>query len=168
MVALVGAVFAAGSFVAARQAVATARGDTRRESLALAAELHRDLTTGEVAKARHVIGSKMYGNLPQRSAVADDVMESYYILLWAFERLAAGVEVLRKANHHEALALLLTITEWHAKEIDQNIRRLKADSGLAAADDSAFRRFEDCARTVGTAGTADAEPSNARTDLPET
>ncbi|MGW4769791.1 hypothetical protein ACWEO2_17315 [Nocardia sp. NPDC004278] len=141
-----------GSALVAVQAYRNARAVARRDAFRFAADLHQDLTTGAVAAARHVVGTSLYGNSDARSRVQDQVMQSYYVLLWGFERLATGAEVLRRAKYAEAILVLHDAVEWHVIEIGKNIAKLHQDSGLRADDVEAIQRFKKCLRTLKAVG----------------
>ncbi|MFE3192605.1 hypothetical protein ACFXHA_26600 [Nocardia sp. NPDC059240] len=110
------------------------------------------MTTGAVADARHVIGTRLYGDLAARSRVEDRVIECYYVLLWAYERLATGADVLTRARYVEALEVLRKAVEWHSVEIAKNIRILNADKELRIQDEQAIARFEECFKTLEATG----------------
>lgn len=124
----------------------------RRDALKLAADLHRDMTTGSVADARHVIGTSIYGSSEAKAAVRSQVMESYYVLLWAFERLATGVEVLVESENSEALAILRTAIDWHVAEVGKNILSLHNGDDVVAKDAQAIARFNECVHTLKASG----------------
>ncbi|SDP62095.1 hypothetical protein SAMN04487981_12933 [Streptomyces sp. cf386] len=56
----------------------------------LARLLHADLTGGEVAKARDVLGALVHTPGSIRDDVFPEVRTAYFTLLWCFERLYAG------------------------------------------------------------------------------
>ena len=124
----------------------------RAANLVAVADLHRELTTGEVADARHVIGSWLYS--PPLKETIDDgsLIKSYYQLCWAVERVS---------NVLKARTLLLVFPDgtsegtklgrlrswlggdaaqglgWSIEEILRNIARLRHDekSRLKIQDD---------------------------------
>ncbi|MFD7283902.1 hypothetical protein ACFV80_44680 [Streptomyces sp. NPDC059862] len=56
----------------------------------LARLLHADLTGGEVAKTRDVLGTLVHSPGSIRDDVLPEVRTAYFTLLWCFERLYAG------------------------------------------------------------------------------
>lgn len=89
----------------------------------------------------------------EQAAVRAQVMQSYYVLLWAFERLATGVEVLERVQYREAINVLRRSVEWHAVEIGQNIVHVRAL--VSPSDDEAFARYQRCVRILKDAGMAE-------------
>ncbi|MBP1160946.1 hypothetical protein [Rhodococcus sp. PvR099] len=152
VVPLLSAFIAAGSALAAWLAYRNGLRMGRRDALKFAADLHRDMTTGAVADARHVVGTKRYGNSDARRSVDARVIESYYVLLWAYERLATGVEVLKRAQYEEALEVLRVSIAWHVAEVGKNINALNEDTAVRARDAEAFERFKACVRQLKEAG----------------
>lgn len=102
----------------AHTALKTAR---RQQSAALLA----DLTTGEVATARHTIGSGLYGSHAQHSPISElELIRAYYTVAWALERLAVGRTALRVMRFGDAGAIdeLDTRLSWHVNEQVPNLR----------------------------------------------
>ncbi|MDB4897080.1 MAG: hypothetical protein JWN15_3342 [Firmicutes bacterium] len=62
----------------------------RAEDFRLARDLHVDLTTGEVAKAREVLGTLVHDGSRIKDEDIPRVRTSYFTLLWCFERIYAG------------------------------------------------------------------------------
>ncbi|WP_210585866.1 hypothetical protein [Streptomyces sp. GESEQ-35] len=71
-------------------ALAAYRRQRRAEDFKLARDLHSDLTSGDVARAREDLGTLVYDG----SRITDDdlprVRNSYFAVLWCFERIYAG------------------------------------------------------------------------------
>jgi hypothetical protein len=98
----------------------------RQNQLALALALHQDLTTGEVAAARDVIGTLWYADEPTRGPVTNkEVLTAYFTILWCFERIYAGDRTMRanswwlsRSNRHTSppLDFLHRMIHWHVRE----------------------------------------------------
>lgn len=130
---------------AAKESAEIALREAERESLLIAADLHRDLTTGEVAEARDVIGSWIYQDSSTAPRSIDaTVRHSYYVLLWAFERLSTGVQVLKVSQRKEALNILRDSAKWHVLEIAANLNELHHAESSNLQDEEAWTRFEEC------------------------
>lgn len=119
MLAAVGSAVAAFiSWMTAHTALITGR---RQHSAALLA----DLTTGEVATARNVIGSWLYGSHEQHSPISDpELIRAYYVVAWALERLAVGRTALgaMRIGDRKAMKELDGSLLWHVEEQAQNLR----------------------------------------------
>lgn len=87
----------------------------------------QDLTTGEVATARDVVGTFMYGDDGAvRRLSRSDVMRSYYVLLWCVERVAAGYRALDTAGGDGTTQAFCQSVDWHANEIVTNLALVRA------------------------------------------
>jgi hypothetical protein len=119
MLAAIGSAIAAFiSWMTAHTALKAAR---RQQSAALLA----DLTTGEVASARHTIGSWLYGSHEQHSPISNpELIQAYYTVAWALERLAVGRTALRVMRFGDTRALdeLDARLSWHVNEQVPNLR----------------------------------------------
>lgn len=118
LAAIASALAAFISWMTAHTALKTAR---RQHSAALLA----DLTTGEVAAARNVIGSWLYGDHEQHSAICNpQLIEAYYVVAWALERLAVGRTALgaMRFGDRKAVKELDARLEWHVGEQAPNLR----------------------------------------------
>lgn len=99
------------------------RSERRRARFEGARALHHDLTTGEVAAARKIVGSLHYGDFGSASSPADwsQALTSYFTLLWCFERIEAGRTalargVVRGERRDEAVDYLDALVAWHVAE----------------------------------------------------
>jgi hypothetical protein len=79
---------AAGLAIAVFASSQVALRDTRR----LLAEVHRDLTTGEVAAARNVIGTLLHSRA-ESDATRLDVIDAYFRLIWGVQRALNALRV---------------------------------------------------------------------------
>lgn len=107
----------------------------------LARSLHEDLTTGAVQEARDTLGSVVHSGEPLDRETLPDCMDAYFRLLWSFERVWAGREVIRKADPRGAdrqtspLGFLDNLVGWHVTEWATNIGQSKeagAREGVSA------------------------------------
>ena len=104
----------------------------KRESYVVAREILFDLTSGEVGRARDVLGTLRYGDEGGWQALSySDVINRYYILEWALERAGFGLKGLRPAGHQVEDAMRQTI-RWHIDELSSTLWLLRA----------AFRTFD--------------------------
>lgn len=72
--------------------------ERRRRNKEAIADLHRELTTGEVANARDVIGTYFYAPTPRKNAIDDgQLTKAYYQLCWAIERVS---NIIRARGFH--------------------------------------------------------------------
>ncbi|PPF44144.1 hypothetical protein C5B85_10890 [Pseudoclavibacter sp. AY1F1] len=101
-----------------------------------------DLTTGETAEARDIIGSLIYNTLARQTASRADVIRSYFRLMWAIERAGAVVESLR--GHKDVQKEAVSAWAWHLDEIAFNVWLIgtteQADRHLGLDDLDARRR----------------------------
>ncbi len=73
-------------------------GQTSRVNFELARSLHSDLTSGDVARARDQLGTLMYSSTQSSNLKGDELLVSYFTLLWCFERIYYGRESLVKSS----------------------------------------------------------------------
>ncbi|MFF4402300.1 hypothetical protein [Streptomyces sp. NPDC001480] len=122
------------------------RSEHRRANFEIARVLHHDLTTGEVAAARKLVGSLHYGDFGSQPATADwgDSLTAYFTLLWCFERIEAGRGALwRKGVRNgrrgdDAVGYLDELVAWHVAEYACGFaiaRRKLADASAAEVSD---------------------------------
>jgi hypothetical protein len=93
---------------------------------ALALSLHRDLTTGEVAVARDLIGTLWYGDEPIRGSISNkQALTAYFTVLWCFERIRAGDRTMRAHSRRlrrrseqttPPLRFMYDMVHWHVAE----------------------------------------------------
>lgn len=96
-------------------------GQSRRTDLESARQLHLDLTSGEVAKARQLFGTLRYGSELEKVAIrTDEALTAYFTILWCFERIAAGRRAILASQFSNrsgrALRFLDETTIWHLIE----------------------------------------------------
>lgn len=99
------------------------RSEHQRARFEGARALHHDLTPGEVAAARKIVGSLHYGDFGSTSSPAEwsEALTSYFTLLWCFERIEAGRTalargVIRSQRRDEAVEYLDALVAWHVAE----------------------------------------------------
>jgi hypothetical protein len=85
-----GEISAAVSVRAFAVALATYLRQRRQGDFALARELHNDLVTGDVAKARDLLGTVVHDPDRVEDGELPRVRDAYFTLLWCFERIYAG------------------------------------------------------------------------------
>ncbi|MBT2535417.1 hypothetical protein [Arthrobacter sp. ISL-69] len=118
LAAVASAIAAFVSWMTAHTALKTSR---RQHSVGLLA----DLTTGEVAGARDRIGNWLYGTHDQHSRISKpELIQAYYVVAWALERLAVGRTALRVMRFGDKQALKESDARllWHVEEQAQNLR----------------------------------------------
>ncbi|WJV51752.1 hypothetical protein [Streptomyces flavofungini] len=89
----------------------------------LARMLHADLTTGEVARARDVLGTFIHDPRTLDSEDLRDVRTAYFTVLWCFERLYAGRRAIRDggAASRRPLRFLDHMISGQVSYWDQNL-----------------------------------------------
>jgi hypothetical protein len=122
---------------------ATRRRDETARLYELSRRLHEDLTTGEVEQARSVLGhvvrsNHMIGGKTERK----DALNSYFQLLWCFERIYAAQCVITESGISDAEAFFRQLFKWHVDEWRESIHgdgrlreRLKKALGTQRLDD---------------------------------
>ena len=89
----------------------------KRESYVVARDILTDLTTGEIAHARDVIGILRHGGeAAWKGLDYSDVINQYYVLEWALERAGFGFQGLRPAGHQVQDSMRKAI-RWHINEL---------------------------------------------------
>ncbi|ALL79945.1 hypothetical protein AD006_32495 (plasmid) [Pseudonocardia sp. EC080610-09] len=136
----VAALFSA--YVAVR-AYRISRDASQQHLFELARSLHEDLTTGAVQEARGTLGFVVHSGARLDRTTLPDCMDAYFRLLWSFERVWAGREVIRKAGARGAdkqpspLGFLDDLVGWHVTEWARNIgqrREAVAREGVTARE----------------------------------
>jgi hypothetical protein len=141
MVGLVALVISVAAFVQARRVA-------KRESYVVAREILSDLTKGEVARARDVIGTLRYGTEKGWSALDySDVINQYYILEWALERASYGLKGLRPAGHKVQASMITAIT-WHIRELTTSLAMLHSAFPRSMVDDDTWEVLESVLQLV--------------------
>ena len=142
---LANVIAACASVLTAIFAILISFGLGRREKRQAIASVHVDLTTGEAAAARDVIGSVLYARNGLGSVGRERAISSYFKLYWAVQRAENTYRVLnlradstgRFENDEEAFL------SWNFREIVQNIVefRRRYGSRLRVQDDDAWKSF---------------------------
>ena len=100
-------------------------GERRSSDFELARQLHLDLTTGDVAKARERLAALRDLGSHAVDINSTEALASYFTLLWAFERVLYGRQSLlrRRTYAHrrllpapEAVQYLDNAIRWHVTE----------------------------------------------------
>lgn len=96
--------------------------DEKARLYELARRLHEDLTTGEVERARSVLGHVVHGKMTIGSEVERrDALDSYFRLLWCFERIHAGQRVITASGSTNAETFFRDLFRWHVDEWRRSI-----------------------------------------------
>jgi hypothetical protein len=128
------------------------RSEHQRARFEGARALHHDLTTGEVAAARKIVGGLHYGDFGSGSGPADwsQALTSYFTLLWCFERIEAGRTALargvaRGKRRDKAIDYLDALITWHVAEYACGFaiarRKLSEVSSEEISDDDSASGF---------------------------
>jgi len=141
------------SIVSLSTSIAVFYWQRRHGDFDLARLLHADLTSGEVAKARDLLGTLLHS---PNSVAADDlphVRTAYFTVLWCFERLYAGRRAIEDGGTASRrplrfLDLLISgqLTYWSA-----NLPRIRDElqQRLGPLEDThSVWAFEELKRTV--------------------
>lgn len=91
-----------------------------------------DLTTGEVSRARDVVGTFIYDERGAELVGWDDLIASYFQLSWALERSSAALYALGVSETNQRSAA--GAWAWHLQEIAWNVWLIGAAANDAAAD----------------------------------
>jgi len=99
-------------------AVVVYLGGSQRSDFEIARTLHLDLTSGEVARARDLLGVLMHGTAAQISRLdKSDARTAYFTLLWCFERILNGRRALVQGKllrrRSRAVRFLDEALAWH-------------------------------------------------------
>ena len=105
-----GTVAAVITSIVALSLAVSLRNREKREGLAA---LHRDLTTGETADARHVIGKVLHARRDLGGVGDETAVRSFFVLYWAVER---------SFNHH--LAIGSRVGKLQGEFLDYNLNEL--------------------------------------------
>ncbi|MEU9979240.1 hypothetical protein [Streptomyces sp. NPDC051014] len=125
--ALAGVSSTALALAAVVVALVAFRAEHRRARFETARALHQDLTTGEVASARRLVGSLHYGDFGSIARTNDwaSALTAYFTLLWCFERIEGGRTALlrggvrsfpRFPRSADAVRYLDGLVAWHVAE----------------------------------------------------
>ncbi|WP_346619645.1 hypothetical protein [Blastococcus montanus] len=96
-------------------------GQRYQSHMEIARLLHLDLTSGEVAMARELLGTLRYGNEAARAQIDPAAsLTAYFTLLWCFERIRAGrvclLSGLGRLGRPRAVRYLDDLLQWHLVE----------------------------------------------------
>ncbi|MDH2456112.1 hypothetical protein QDW14_06425 [Corynebacterium bovis] len=112
------------------------------------AETLTDVTKGEVAAARNIIGKVIYGDLTNNPEDLNkaDVLHSHYVLTWAIERMAAQYKNNRFFNcgrnrFSETL-------DWNVVEIVQNVYIIRRALSSTLKDESSKERLDKVSKEI--------------------
>jgi hypothetical protein len=138
-------VAAIASVLTAVFAIAISVGLRRRERRQAIASVHFDLTTGETALARDVVGSALYAPEGLARVGNEAAISSYFKLYWAVQRTENTYRVfnLRRDRLGRLDSDEEAFLSWNFHEIVQNIvefRRRFRDE-LAIQDEDAWESF---------------------------
>lgn len=106
-------------------------GQRRAGHMEVARSLHVDLTTGEVARARELLGTLRYGT-PQAKGAIDpaSALTGYFAILWCFERIQAGrVSLMDRTlwgGRPAAVRFLDDLVHWHVVEWQSGLPLVRA------------------------------------------
>ncbi|MGW3448852.1 hypothetical protein [Streptomyces sp. NPDC001076] len=130
------------------------RAEHRRAWFETARVLHQDLTTGEVALARRLVGSLRYGDFgsPARRNDWAATLTACFTLLWCFERIEGGRTALLRGGVRsvprsaDAVRYLDGLVAWHVAEYGFAVARRKlaeaADTEISDGESAAgFQRL---------------------------
>ncbi|MEU7552980.1 hypothetical protein AB0B01_11625 [Streptomyces sp. NPDC044571] len=101
------------------------RNQRRRTSLELARSLHADLTSGHVQAARDVLGTLVRYREQGSDLVA--ARSAYFTLLWCFERIWAGREVIVRDEGEKSPScrFLDEMIHWHVRNWARDLPMIK-------------------------------------------
>jgi hypothetical protein len=139
--AAIGAITAAGTAIVI---AAQLRSRDRRQAFA---DAHLDLTTGETAQARDVIGTVLYSNRGIRGVSTDEAIGALFRLYWAVQRLENLYRVfgIQMGNGRTTKIGRLhdSYISYNFKEIVSNVVafRHKYHERLRIADNEAWQSF---------------------------
>jgi hypothetical protein len=141
--------------------VHTASAAARAKTAALAA-VHVDLTSGEVAAARDVMGTFRYsqdgGRMPERVTDADAV-RAYFAILWAVERADNALSYYSARSQRRASAFI----GWNLDELTRNMVWFRTAHGarLHLDDSHSWSRFRHMLRSHVVSGSVQKALSEA-------
>ncbi len=93
----------------------------------LARLLHADLTSGEVARARDLLGALLRSPDTFRDDALPDVRTAYFTVLWSFERLYAGRRAIEDGGtaSRRPLKFLDRLIRWPLAYWSENLPRVR-------------------------------------------
>jgi hypothetical protein len=105
---------------------------------ALALRLHTDLTTGEVAQARDILGTIVHTGMRTDQVDLAEARAAYFTLMWSLERIEAGRRTIARGWFgRRALRFLNELVDWHVAYWADNRQPVKEalEAGLGAEID---------------------------------
>ncbi|MEV6105687.1 hypothetical protein AB0M28_13365 [Streptomyces sp. NPDC051940] len=119
----------------------------------LARILHADLTSGDVAKARDLLGTLLHSPDSFRDDALPDVRTAYFTVLWSFERLYAGRRAIEDggAASRRPLKFLDRLISRPLAHWSENLPRVRAvlvQRLGPVEDDQAMQALVDLKRAV--------------------
>lgn len=126
----------------------------RRDRLQALTDLHATLTSGEIAQARHTVGSLLYSDPQQAESDKENSIAAYFVLVWALQR-SRNVFRTRRMHWrtldqpqslwstvmHSGSSDASVILTWNLTEIAQNVSEFHSRYGEAwsVADEDAWQ-----------------------------
>ena len=115
----------------------------RQADFALALRLHTDLATGEVARARDVLGTVVHSGMRTDKVDLVEERAAYFTLLWSVERVQAGRRTIDQGwFRRRPLEFLDQLVRWHVEYWAAHQQEVKQalEAGLGSKiDDSQAR-----------------------------
>ena len=97
----------------------------KRDSYVVTRGILTDLTTGEPAHARDLIGVLRYGDeLAWKALDYSDLIKQYFVLVWALERTGHGLEGIGSTGRAVKGSMSKVIT-WHVRELTESLFLLR-------------------------------------------
>lgn len=124
-------VVAGGALIISIMAYGTQR---RQADFALALRLHTDLTTGEVAQARDILGAIVHNGMRTDQVDLAEARAAYFTLMWSMERVAAGRLTIDQGwFRRRPLRFLDRLVGWHIAYWADHRQQVKEalEAGLA-------------------------------------
>jgi len=130
----------------------------RRDSYQMAYGMLIDLTTGEVEKARDVLGILRYGTGDWYHDITySQVVRSFYRIEWALERTGYGLDWLHTAGRLVQSELSNALV-WQVTELMGTLTLIRKSIGRSMVDDDSWSRLNKCVQDTGAIA---AEPDEA-------
>jgi hypothetical protein len=102
----------------------------------------QDLTTGEVAEARDVLGTFMYGGEDAVRALSrTEVIRAFYTVSWCLERVARGYAAMDISRSDKIRDAFCRSVKWHSTELVTNLALVR--QVLHMDDQDAWRALKD-------------------------
>lgn len=139
-------VAAVGAVIAAVVAIVIAVQLSQRERRQALASVHVDLTRGETAKARDLIGSVLYSKRGIKAVDPQSAIAALFRLYWAVQRLENVYRVYRiKPNAQRSRRLHETYMSYNFNDVVKNLVQFRQTYGakLGVSDDEAWELFRE-------------------------